>query len=126
MNQIVRLVQLNPVQTGEGKNGPWKKQEVIVETEGQYPRKICVLVWGDKIDINRFKPGDMIDVYFDVESREYNGKWYTDAKAWKIEPAGQSGAIDGEYSAPAQTRTYTPATPPPPPLPLPEDKDLPF
>lgn len=124
MNQIVRLVQLNPVQTGEGKNGPWKKQEVIVETEGQYPKKICVIVWGDKIDINRFKIGDMIDVYFDVESREYNGKWYTDVKAWKIEPAGQSGAIDGEYSAPAQTRSYAP--PPPPPLPLPEDKDLPF
>lgn len=124
MNQIVRLVQFNQVQTGEGKNGPWKKQEIIVETEGQYPRKICVNVWGDKIDLNRFKPGDMIDVYFDVESREYNGKWYTDAKAWKIEPAGQSGAIDEDYATPAQTRSFAP--PPPPPLPLPEDKDLPF
>lgn len=79
-----KIVQFLPVQTGQGKNGTWKKQEFILETGDTYPKKICIAVWGDKIDMSSFKTGDMVDVSFDVESREYNGRWYTDVKAWKI------------------------------------------
>ena len=86
-----KIIQLLPVQTGQGKNGTWKKQEFILETGDTYPKKVCIAVWGDKIDMGSFKPGDTVDVSFDVESREYNGRWYTDVKAWKIEVEG-SGA----------------------------------
>jgi hypothetical protein len=79
-----KIVQLLQLQTGQGKNGTWKKQEFILETGDTYPKKVCIAVWGDKIDLNSFKPGDSVDVSFDVESREYNGRWYTDVKAWKI------------------------------------------
>jgi hypothetical protein len=74
------------MQTGTGRNGQWKKQDMIVETDGQYPKKICISVWGEKIN------EDQLKIDFDVESREYSGWWYTDVKAWKIEVEGASPA----------------------------------
>ena len=88
MQLTAKLVQLLPLQTGTGKNGQWKKQDVIVETEGQYPKKVCISIWGDKINEDLLKVGSQLNFSFDVESREYNGRWYTDVKAWKIEVAG--------------------------------------
>ncbi|MDQ6608507.1 MAG: DUF3127 domain-containing protein [Bacteroidota bacterium] len=87
-----KLIQLLPLQTGQGKNGPWKKQEVILETEGQYPKKVCVAIWGDKADEKMLQAGNILKIDFDVESREYNGRWYTDVKAWKVELAGGTSA----------------------------------
>ena len=90
MQLTAKLVQLLPVQTGTGKNGQWKKQDIIVETDGQYPKKVCISIWGDKIDEAQLKPGKRLKIDFDVESREYNGRWYTDVKAWKVEPEGNA------------------------------------
>lgn len=83
-----KLTQLLPLQTGTGKNGQWKKQEFIVETESQYPKKVCISIWGDKINDSQLQIGNNLKIDFDIESREYNGRWYTDVKAWKIELAG--------------------------------------
>ena len=86
MQLTLKLTQLLPLQTGTGKNGEWRKQDIIVETmQEQYPKKICVSVWGDKIDSVALSVGQVLRIDFDVESREYNGRWYTDVKAWKIE-----------------------------------------
>ena len=43
-----KLSQLLPIQAGTSKNGDWKKQDIIVETDGQYPKKVCISIWGDK------------------------------------------------------------------------------
>lgn len=94
MELTAKLVQLLPLQTGNGKNGQWKKQDIIVETEGNYPKKVCISIWGEKINDAVLKTGSMLNISFDVESREYNGRWYTDVKAWKIEPAGGAGTVD--------------------------------
>ena len=88
MQFTAKLIQILPLQTGAGKNGTWKKQDVVVETDGQYPKKICVSIWGDKIDESALQMGAVLNIDFDVESREYNGKWYTDVKAYKVEVAG--------------------------------------
>ena len=101
MQLTAKLVQVLPLQTGAGKNGQWKKQDIIVETEGQYPKKVCVSIWGDKINEQVLKVGSMLNISFDVESREYNSRWYTDVKAWKIEPA--SGA---SIDKPADDQVY--------------------
>jgi hypothetical protein len=90
MQFTAKLIQILPLQTGEGKNGPWKKQDIIVESPGEYPKKVCVSVWGDKISQDLLQVGKQLNISFDVESREYNGKWYTDVKAWKVESAGTS------------------------------------
>ena len=89
-----KLIQLLPPQSGQGKNGTWKKQEVIIETEGQYPKKVCIAIWGDKADEKVLQVGNTLKIDFDVESREYNGKWYTDVKAWKVEAATSGSAFN--------------------------------
>jgi hypothetical protein len=79
-----KVIQLLPMQSGMGKKGEWKKQEFIVEMPGQYPKKVCLSCWGDKIDQFRLSVGDMVTVAVDLESREYNGRWFTEARAWKV------------------------------------------
>jgi hypothetical protein len=96
MQLTAKLIQVLPLQTGTGKNGQWKKQDIIVETEATYPKKICVSIWGDKIDAGQLQPGNQLKIDFDVESREFNGRWYTDVKAWKIEVAGSMPAGGGD------------------------------
>jgi hypothetical protein len=88
MQLTAKLIQILPVEKGMGKNGEWKKQNIIVETDGQYAKKICITVWGDKIDPVRLQPNNMLTIDFDIESREFNGRWYTDVKAWKVELSG--------------------------------------
>ena len=79
-----------------------------IETVEQYPRKICSMLWGDKTDqLNQFNIGDMMKISFDIESREYQGKWFTDVKAWKIEHASE--AMPGV----PEPMTYTSAGAPP-------------
>ncbi len=85
MQLTAKLTQLLPIQTGTGKNGEWKKQDIIVETDGQYSKKVCISIWGDKINEGQLQIGNLLQIDFDIESREYNIKWYTDIKAWKIE-----------------------------------------
>jgi len=92
-----KLIQLLPLQTGTGKNGEWKKQDIIIETQSQYPKKVCISIWGDKINTSQLQIGKMLNISFDIESREYNGRWYTDVKAWKIDNAeGGAGAVDAD------------------------------
>ena len=79
-----KIINLLPLQTGTSKNGQWKKQDIIVETDGQYPKKVCISIWGDKINETHLVIGNNIDIAFELESREFNGKWYTDVKAWKL------------------------------------------
>jgi len=72
-------------QSGEGRKGTWRKQEFILQTEGDYPKDICILQWGDNIDQWSLKPGERITAHIDIQSREFNGKWYTDVKVWRVE-----------------------------------------
>lgn len=81
--------------SGSSKSGnAWRKQEYIVETGGQYPKKVCVSVWGDKIDQFGIRVGEQVTLGIDVESREYNGRWYTEVKAFKVDRSqgGSAGA----------------------------------
>jgi len=88
------VTQMLPEAGGEGKNGPWRKQEFILETEGNYPKQVCIVQWGDNIDKFGIKEGEKLTAHIDIASREYNGRWYTDIKAWKVErdAAGGGGA----------------------------------
>jgi len=92
------LVQVLSVQKGVGKNGEWKKQDIIIQTEGQFPKKVCVTIWGDKVSESVLQEGKQLNISFDIESREYNGRWYTDVKAWKVEPTGNAPAADNNYN----------------------------
>ncbi len=101
-----RVIQLLALQTGEGKNGAWKKQDFVIETEGQYPKKVCISAWGDKINESALQIGNDVNVSFDIESREYNGRWYTDVKAWKIESLSAS-SVEAMPTASTSSRPTT-------------------
>ena len=81
-----QLIQVLPLSSGVGKASgkEWKKQEYVLETPDQFPRKIHFSVWGDRIDPS-YQVGDQVTIWVDVESREFNGRWYTDVKAWRME-----------------------------------------
>ncbi|MDP2529789.1 MAG: DUF3127 domain-containing protein [Candidatus Palauibacterales bacterium] len=104
-------------QTGEGRNGPWRKQEFILETEGDYPKEVCIVQWGEKIEELGVKEGERLTVHVDIQSREYGGRWYTDVKAWRVER--QAGAAP---SGPPPAEEPFPAPSDPGAL----DDDLPF
>ena len=117
-----RIARKLNVQSGTTARGPWQKQEFILEyQEGNFPTQVCMNVWGeDKVkELARYQLGDKVKVSFNLSSREYNGRWYSDIRAWRIEPAGQASQV----------------APPPPSAPMPspddmssplDDTDLPF
>jgi hypothetical protein len=97
-----------PVVTGEGKNGQWRKQEFLIETGDQYPKKVMFGLMGTKIDQNPYSIGQEVVVSFDAESREYNGRYFTNLNAWKVSPAGP--ASSGQQNQPiAQQNNHTEA-----------------
>ena len=100
-----RIIQLLPQQSGMGKKGPWKKQEFIVETQSQYPKKVCLSIWGDKIDQFNVAVGQVVTAAVELESREYNGRWYTEARAWKIE---KNSASEDDGAPPPMDASFVP------------------
>ncbi len=87
-----------PEVTGSSARGAWKKQDVVFELPSEFSRKICVTFFGDRAeDAATLHEGDNVTVSVNVESREYNGKWYTDVKAWKVvrNSAGGGNAYGG-------------------------------
>lgn len=89
-----KVTQILDEQSGTSKNGPWRKQDFILETEGKYPKPVCITQWGDDIDTFAVREGERLTAHVDIQSREYNGRWYTDVKAWKVarDDAGGQGA----------------------------------
>ena len=66
----------------------WKVQEYVLETQDQYPRKMCFDVFGaDKIAQFAIKVGEVLTVSFDIDAHEYNGRWFNSVRAWKVERA---------------------------------------
>ncbi len=80
-----KIIVILPMVTGIGKSGEWKKRDVVIETDSQYPRKVCIAFWGDKADAPAIQLDQVVNIDFDLDSKEYNGKWYTEVKAWRIE-----------------------------------------
>ena len=102
------VVHILPEQSGAGKNGTWRKRDFVIETADQYPKKICLTQWGDEIDNSALQEGELVTAHIDIASREYNGRWYTDVKAWKVERgdgAGNEGPRNEGASAPKSSKS---------------------
>ena len=122
-----KVIQILPQQSGVGRNGnPWAVQPFVIETLEQYPKKVHIELFGaDRINNNPFSVDEVVKVQFDIESREFNGRWYTSLRAWKVENSQQAAGDSVAPSAPLPT-----AAPPAETL-LPEapqegTSDLPF
>lgn len=95
------LIKKLPVQTGNSARGEWKKQEFVIETQDSFPKKVCMNVWGaDKVEeLSSYTEGEVLKISFNLESREYNQRWYTDVRAWKIERASSAASSAPSYAA---------------------------
>ncbi|MBO5619052.1 MAG: DUF3127 domain-containing protein [Paludibacteraceae bacterium] len=107
MEVVGKIIQVLPEQSGIGKNGnPWKVQPYVLETLDQYPRKVHFEVFGeDRIKQNPCAIDELVTVSFDIESREFNGRWYTSIRAWRIQQGDttQQAAQPAPAAAPAAT-----------------------
>lgn len=109
-----------PLQSGVAKASgkEWKKQDYILETQGQYPKKICFSLWGDSVDRCALQVGEVVTAQIDIESREFNSRWYTEVRAWRLDrgltslQASQQGQA---YQQPQQYAGYQQAQPTPQP-----------
>lgn len=82
-----KIIAVLPERGGISKTGnEWKMQEYVIETHEQYPRKVCFNVFGsDKIAQFNIQAGEELTVSFDINAREYNGRWFNDIRAWRVE-----------------------------------------
>lgn len=100
------VLNILPLQTGTSKAGnQWQKQDFILETGGQYPRKVCICLFGDNVEKFPLQVGQSVTASVDIESREFNARWYTDVRAWNVVYNAQQGA-------PAQAPTASAPTAP--------------
>ncbi|MEG0807590.1 MAG: DUF3127 domain-containing protein [Alistipes sp.] len=81
------IFKIMPLTKGTSTRGEWQRQDVIFEmNEGTFVRKICVTFFNKPEDTAHLKEGATYNVSVNIESREYNGRWYTDIRAWRIQP----------------------------------------
>ena len=135
MELIGKAIAALPVKSGVSKKTgeQWQSREYVIETQEQYPKKMCFEVFGtDKLNEFNIRNNDLIKVHFDISAREYNGKWYNSIRAWKVEHVNQDGSVAGATanqaaaSSPQAPATQVAATQAAAPSAHGSDDDLPF
>ena len=114
------------VQSGMSSRGSWTKQEFVLEyPDGNFTSQVCMLAFGqDKVqELDKYQVGDRVKVSFNLKSREYNGRWYTDIQIWRIAPAGTVASAPAAPVAPAAATVQQ--APPPNQAPAPSFDDMP-
>ena len=89
-----------PVSKGVSARGEWQRQDVVFEVPSEFSRKICVTFFNKPTEAESLVEGQTYIVSVNVESREYNGKWYTDVRAWRVQPKQQEVAPQGAPAMP--------------------------
>lgn len=107
-----RIYSVLPLVSGTSASGEWYKQDFVIETFDQYPKKVCMSIWGkDKIEQFRLNISSTVTVFFELSSKEWNQKWFTEARVSNI----SYDEMGGEQHMPTP-QVYT----------QPSNDDLPF
>lgn len=105
---IVALPEVSGISKSTG--NPWKKREYVLEnTDGQYPRKMCFTCFGENADRINLTVGQRYTVSFDIDAHEYNGRWFNEIRAWRAVDAAQATQAPAQQTAPAQAAPAAPA-----------------
>lgn len=81
-----KIILALPEQSGVSKSGNnWKKREYVLETMETYPKKVHFDLFGDRADQYPLNVGEVVTLSFDINSREFNGRWYTSISGWKVD-----------------------------------------
>lgn len=106
-----KIIAVLPANSGTSARtgNPWMSQTYVIETQGQYPKKLAFDVFGEeRIKQFNIKQGDDIAVSFDIDAHEYNGRWFNKIRAFNVEKSGlQTQIVDvvmphGATQAPQQ------------------------
>jgi len=87
-----KVIQILPATSGTSARGPWQRQDVLFEMTQEFSRKLCVTFFNKPDDVAKLRVGGLYQVSVNVESREYNGRWYTDVREWRIQSKEQQPA----------------------------------
>lgn len=120
-----KIIVALPEVSGVSKTGnAWKKRSYVLETLDNYPTKIAFDFMGDRADQYPLAVGDEVKLSFDIDSHEYNGRWFTNIRGWKAEksqgaaPVAPAAPANDPFAAAQAPSTFTPSTDP--------NDDLPF
>ncbi|MFI3295035.1 MAG: DUF3127 domain-containing protein [Rikenellaceae bacterium] len=127
MELDVIVSQVLPQVKGQSARGEWVRQEVIFEyPDDNYGRRVCVTFWGDKAArATALQVGERVLLSVNIESREHNGRWYTEVRAWRVDaprvaapaPAAAPAYAQPSYAQPTAAPAYpsysTPTAVPP-------------
>lgn len=108
-----QITAILPETRGVGQRGEWVSQDFVLKTDDNYPKNICFTILGaDKIKEANIKIGDVVSIGVNIESREFNGRWYTSIKAWSVKKKFEAQAAKQappaptpQPSQPTQTQT---------------------
>ena len=120
-----KIIAVLEARGGISKSGNnWKSQEYVIETHDQYPRKMCFTVFGeDKINNFRIQAGEELTVSFDIDAHEWQGRWFNDIRAWKVDRVNATP----EAQMPSQAAPFPPMNAAPADFSASNDNDdLPF
>ena len=100
-----KIIAVLPTRSGTSARGTqWSSQTAVIETQEQYPKKLAFDVINDKIDQFNIQVGEFLTVQFDINAREYNGRWFNSVNAWNvIRQAQQAPAQGGGFSVNVQS-----------------------
>lgn len=103
-----KIIAVLPTRSGTSARGTqWSSQTAVIETQEQYPKKLAFDVINDKIDQFNIQVGEFLTVQFDINAREYNGRWFNSVNAWNVirqtqQAHAQSGGFIGNVQSSAQ------------------------
>lgn len=82
-----KVLEILPPVSGQSARGTWERQTVVFEQPNkQYGKELAVTFMNKAQDVASLRVGEHYIVSFDIESRNYQGRWYTDVRAWRVQP----------------------------------------
>ncbi len=94
------VYEILPAASGTSARGEWQRQEVVFEMmDGQYARKVVVTFFNKEAEVKALVKGEAYTVSINLESREYNGRWYTNVNGWRVQPKGAAAPAPAPQAA---------------------------
>ena len=113
-----KVIAVLEARSGVSARGEWKSQDYVIETHDAYPRKMVFGVFGaDRISRFNIQLGQEVNVSFDIDAHEYNGRWFNNIRAFdvrQVDPAAvgmQPGVVPGAALGPAPPQPAAPVQP---------------
>ena len=104
-----KIIAVLPTRSGTSARGTqWSSQTAVIETQEQYPKKLAFDVINDKIDKLNIQVGEFLTVQFDINAREYNGRWFNSVNAWNVIRQTQQATAQAQASVGQPSAPYTP------------------